>query len=678
MPGDERALKSPIVIAHLLLLLVWALGAAWVHGIIPTVLVVGLGLVFGVIIFNQFAKAYLWVATGVLLVVIGASWIFSGNNSILALVILLGAIPFLVAGYRDSGDSPRLRFMSFVQDWQSLVFWIIAFALIFYGVVTSDGAYLADPMHPTYERSIGNSFALGLLKAPDLSLVGRQVQFHPLTTQLTRVFELFGIHTIESIYFVTPCVLATLLYFALVAVYAEHRVLQFFSIALLAPILVPENILRRFFLLTPSYTVSCLFMLAAVFAFTQKKDVLFLISAIAVVFAKASFFPVIVGALALWGLVQRTDRRRAWLLSIALAAAAVPIWLLFYRGAHPHNHWLIGPSFLYDAIQGRDVAGPIWFVVILLAGAIRGFWDRENRDFLAAVFFSGIIGTLLLHEATEGNSGQFLIAAYPFVPVVLLRRCKTVPKFVQLPVIGLCVYSVATVLVPHAVVAMEFAADRGPFSSFLAGFESPPIFTRYEIEAYTWVRENVDEEAVVFFSKHHEMRESDHEFWPHTGFLRSAISDRQMVLENLKYKGVVMDKRFPELMGTGLAWYGTHVMQSDSSERQFAALLGYLGSSWDPVAFDGNANEIGYRLLYFAGLGKRWSFLNIRPRQYRLTREVYESSTDTVVAPGNADCIVLEDGDQMAEGLEASWRLVFSNVEVRIYRRAAGYAGQRL
>ena len=45
-------------------------------------------------------------------------------------------------------------------------------------------------------------------------------------------------------------------------------------------------------------------------------------------------------------------------------------------------------------------------------------------------------------------------------------------------------------------------------------------------------------------------------YWPKDGFLRSAIADRQFYIENMKYKGIIMEPDFPRRVAN--SFFGTN------------------------------------------------------------------------------------------------------------------------
>ncbi|MDA3951671.1 MAG: hypothetical protein PF508_20865 [Spirochaeta sp.] len=665
------------------LLAVWIAFSIWTHGILATA-IVAFGI--GVLVVGGFrldAIALLRFFTAAAIAWVGAAWLTVGN-SVLIGAACLGAGAFI--GYKAFRDPPdgepadQPFLLSFLRDPNSLVVWVVLFVVSIYGFHTSEGVYLLDATHPTYEASIGNSFSRSVLSPPDLSLPGKTIRFHFLSTQLTRSVAALGIPPLTAIYYVAPSILGFLAVIVFGVLFRIEGIARYSALLFFVPVLVlvedtigTETLFRRSIMMTPSFTLGMVFVVAFFVEVRRSGNrVVALILSLAVLFTKATFFPVILGGMILrWFFVERREKDHAMLPLIgAMTVAFLVAYALFYSGAHSHNHWVVGPGFLYRLVIDRDIFHALFFVGILIVIAYR----IRNKLLEPADWFvmSGVLGTLLVAEITEYGSYQFLTAASPFLLVV---ATKTITPRMFRPVrIAMVIAVVGWTIVdfrPYGHAAIQkFVADLPIDSGRIAAFDSPPTVSNEMIAAYSYLSSQRDD-SIVFFSPVYEL-ETEYagtRFSPDTGFIRSAVSDRQLYRENFKYKGLPMDPRYITHLANSLRWYDEYFEHAPETQRIFGLLLtssaGY--ERGEPFGPTGPLDRV---LIYYAGLGTEWSWFNQRYLVLHDAMEAYNRPRDTTEAiDPTIGVIVTERGDTFIPPEDETWEQVWIDGPVSIWHR---------
>lgn len=700
-----------VPIVHALFGLLWFGVAVWFQGVVPVLAVLIPGAVYlgvawhlddGATIRWTFVFAVGWSAV---------AWLTVGNSIVLgaAAVVAAGFVGYPLVTQRgptaDRGErsgEARGAIPRILSDPNSLVLWVILGVLVAYGFQTSQGTYLYDPMHPLYELSIGNSFARGIFNTPDLSLSGKVLKFHFFSTQMIRLLRALGIAPIAATYFVGPSILAVLVFFSFAAFFSIEKVGRYTAILLFLPVVIVmerslylETTFRRFFAVTPSFSLGIILTIAFLYEVVHRKRYLsgWLIS-IAVLLTKATFFPVIAGGLVLrWLFVQRPQKDHTILpLIAAMGISFVVGWFLFFTGAHSHNHWVVGPSFLYRLVIEGDPIHVVYFLALLGVIAYRIKKGMvEDADWFV---MSAVLGTLLIAEITEDGSYQFVSAASPYLLVVVARTfgprlLRRVGAIVAIVVLLSSIY----VLRGFGTIATEKIADDTTWGARVFADDDPPLVSNDVVDAYDALSQSdamgdgTASAGLVFFSPVYELESAyaGSRFSPDTGFLRSALADRPLYRENFKYKGIAMEPTFITRFGASLFWYETRFTKTDETSRLYQLLLESTGSyeRGEPFSPKGPLNR---RLIYYAGLGTEWSWFNWRyvalHDSYQHYLELTErSATEVIEIDPAIGVVVAERGDTflpMSEGpadagvsssAESGWRESWASGDVAIWVR---------
>lgn len=577
-------------------------------------------------------------------------------------------------------------------------FWTGMLVLVlFQGVWGAGGFYALDGHHPVYELSNGQCYFFNLFSPPDLSFAGKHFRYHFLSTRLPFfVSRLTGLPLLDASYFILP-VLVVVLAAVLVHILlrrAGFRVpllfLLFFPTLFLGPRASFDGLAQRLFPIIPSYGLGLVLMILSLLFARAGRWKLFYAAAALLLVVKASFFLVLAGGIVVLS-ARSWDVRKLFQHGIILGVIFVVGTKVWLSGAHGHNQWILFPAFWYDCVDTSRFS--LGFPVLVKLFLATSFWcfcvwpavqilrkpSSNMLSILAAVSLVGNLG-LLVTEVTEDNSCQFAIAASIATVLVLwewwrarwlewsapLRRVAVLSMFLLMGT------TASNVLPPVA--AQIGRWQRGESSGVLSDGRWNQVYPRDVVDAYTWLGQNSAPEAVVFFGKHYEYLSGQAHWWPDSSFIRSALSGRQMWIENFKYKGIGMEPDFPERFAKNLAFYSIFVLSSPRS-RQGLALFP------DPV-FSKEAqpplNEgpvVGKKVLYYLSLGKKWSWVNrFKDVHYGIRRSLEELSAlrpgqdwaEGLIQSAEIDYVVLEQGDAPGEWLNARGKEVYRNSTVTI------------
>ena len=160
-------------------------------------------------------------------------------------------------------------------------------------------------------------------------------------------------------------------------------------------------------------------------------------------------------------------------------------------------------------------------------------------------------------------------------------------------------------------------------------------------------------------------------YWPKDGFLRSAIADRQLYIENMKYKGVIMEHDFSRRVANSFFWYKQFVQSSDENKKKYKRTLFLIENYNSKINnYKSKNNSRRQKILYFLGLKKDLSWNNIREIRIKelnshLKEDRYIKLDDKITH------IILENGDSLRKNsvLKENFKLVFNNNTGQIWER---------
>ncbi len=132
-----------------------------------------------------------------------------------------------------------------------------------------------------------------------------------------------------------------------------------------------------------------------------------------------------------------------------------------------------------------------------------------------------------------------------------------------------------------------------------------PQFSSDLIKGYEWASHNIPDNAIVLYSPYYEKLKG------RGGFIRSALSGKQLFFESQKFKGIAMQKEYPDRVSQSLLFYKNFVQMSADSK---ALLDLYYADDFGvtpgiPMSKMKDDPKYGtmMRLIYPLSLNKEWS-----------------------------------------------------------------------
>jgi len=167
--------------------------------------------------------------------------------------------------------------------------------------------------------------------------------------------------------------------------------------------------------------------------------------------------------------------------------------------------------------------------------------------------------------------------------------------------------------------------------------------------------------------------EKDSRFYlPKDGFLRSAIADRQFYIENMKYKGIIMEPDFSRRVANSFFWYKQFVDPSDENKKKYNRTL-YLIENYNSKinTFNGKNKSTRQQILYFLGFEKKLSWNNIREVRLKELNSHLKQDLN-IKLDDKITHIILENGDVLRKksNLKENFKLIFSNNTGQIWERS--------
>ena len=374
---------------------------------------------------NQYETAGL-----ILVFLLGLSWLLSAKNY---LIFFISIVFISITIYKSTNiykiDLKALKRSLLFEPNNSILMFILI--LITTNSIELGGkTFVYDSMHPSYEHTLGNSFSRSIINSPDLSFQGKNIQWHFLSTQLSRLVRLIGFDFFKTVYLITPSILFILIYHLFTSFLKEGSRFYFSAIFLFLPI-GDESILSRFILsFSPSYSVGLLLFIISYYYFQHKKYVTYFFYSSLLILTKGSFYPVLIGYIFLKYLFASSENKKPYFYIFLVKVSIFGFtYIIFYNNAHTYNHWyLVG--FLYDFLTTNSIISPLLFLGVLLF--IFNNYFNKNSTLLNSdlVVLSGLLGSLLVFESAEENHVQFFIAAYPFIILSILKRGVFENKFI--------------------------------------------------------------------------------------------------------------------------------------------------------------------------------------------------------------------------------------------------------
>ena len=179
------------------------------------------------------------------------------------------------------------------------------------------------------------------------------------------------------------------------------------------------------------------------------------------------------------------------------------------------------------------------------------------------------------------------------------------------------------------------------------------------IQAYSWLGNNVDQKSIILFGLHYDGS---------YGFIRSALSGKQMYCEGFKAKGILMEKDYP-LRKANITQFYKHCVQSSntSNEHETSALSDMPGI---PLS---QSPSQSIRLLHYLSLGKEWHYLNrLKQVNFEFRSHLNEPFDEEIalnfIRQAGITHIILEHGDRPSAFLNKISKEMYNNNECSIFQ----------
>ena len=197
---------------NIIFTLSWLFLCTWFHGVVDTMVILFFLSFFQLIFFDNGSNNQYETAGLILVFLLGLSWLLSANNY---LIFFISTV-FISFTIHKSKNIYKINLKavksSFLLDPNNSVLMLVLILIATNSIDLGDRTYVYDSMHPSYEHTLGNSFSRSILNAPDLSFQGKNIQWHFLSTQLSRLVRLLGFDFFKSVYLITPSILFILIY----------------------------------------------------------------------------------------------------------------------------------------------------------------------------------------------------------------------------------------------------------------------------------------------------------------------------------------------------------------------------------------------------------------------------------------------------------------------------------
>lgn len=697
----ERLQKIDPKLPSILCLSLFFAGAFMLHGwYVPLMLVLllpGMYLYFSslkILLSDHFAALFLLTTT-----IIGCSFVPEQYQLYAIAICLIGSLAIILF------NGPLFQKLC-TTDWQviqsleiyDIVCWeLIFFSINFLGFFHNNNFYCLDKFHPLYELSIGHSFKHNVFNALDISYVGRVIKFHFLSTRIPLFFSnILNISLLDAVYFVTPIFFSLIIFMLIQYFFLAYKrtstpafMLVFFPLIGVAGSF--ECLFKTVSCLVPtSYFLGFILMMLGTVFLMQEKIILLFLCASVLLLTKASFFMTLVGGIVLYFLRQ-ADIKKLFSIMLPLGIVFLIVYPQFLSGAHAHNLWMLYPTPWFCC--NEKFLELIFFLVTVTCSLYVYLKYSEHKDLcvLAAVSLSGAIGISLLTEVSELNSYQFVIAAFFATSIIIgyvLKQIILEPNFfkrwllvfigpaqndaIRNGQINLCQ------LLTKSIIAFVI------FESLIFYFY--PIFTNVRtavflpekevfissdhITAYTWLGKNTTQTATVLFAKHYETHIKD--FWPHTGFLRSALSGRQMFCENSRFKGIMMEPDFAQRCWLSMLFYKTFIIPSKKSEMMESLFFDQDFGKNPGIPLSQSPRE-HMRLWHTLSFGKEWFAFNTQQQiEYDIAQNLHHKTftqDDAITFLKNFKIthIALENNDQPSLFVTTIAQKVYQNQTISFW-----------
>lgn len=604
-----------------------------------------------------------------LALLVSFSWIKSPWNILFFYITQIFFVGYLIVNKDTAKDLFYKDIQSFlnISKWDAVVVFILILHVMTLGWLYHHRFYMLDTFHPTYELSIGRTYALSMIPAPnDLSYLGKVITHHFLSTSLPIFFsDVFRIHILSSLYFVVPGVLTFIYVYLIYYFFQSYPHLKAsLSLIFFLPIMAAggfsfETSYERFFQ-APSFALAAILVLYLICFIERERFGFLVLASVMLLFTKAPFFIVIGGGMALY-LLRLKKNPQFIIYNITLGIIFLIAWVLFFSHVKGYYHWVTYPYVLFCKSWFAKIV-LLYFVIALVSFFKRG--KPKINYLLSSLALVGIgVGTLILREGQGDNNLQFLTAAT--IPIILIfnqwmldymeKESLSKIKFFQfiykrfLPLlfifcfVGITISQYKTVIrytikiVSERFMGADILAERVKKSPYRKKIMVPSVSNNF-IEAYVWLKNNTSPKSIFLFGKHYESIWQILPWRDDTGNMRTALSARQMYYEGLWYKGIYIENDVWIRFAKSLYIYKYFVISSDDHTDKLDSLLS-KGKYWQDV---------------------RNEFAKFPPDDIVWVKDF--------IRQNKIDYLILEGGDLPANQLKNMMDEVYSNDEVRIFK----------
>ena len=657
-------------VLNIILTLVWFFLCTWFHGFVDMMTILFFISFCQIIFFDNGYNNHYETAGLILVFLLGLSWLLSGNNYLIFFISII----FISITFYKSKNEYKIDFKAlksrFLFNPNNFILMLILILVTTNSIEIGDKTYVYDSMHPSYEHTLGNSFSRSIFNSPDLSFQGKNIQWHFLSTQLSRLVRFIGFDFFKSVYLITPSILFILIYHLFNYFLREGSKFHFSAIFLFFP-MGDESIISRFILsFSPSFSVGLLLFIISYHYLKHKKYITYFFYSSLLLLTKGTFYPVLMGYMFLKYLFASFKNKKSYFyIFLAKTFLFILTYIIFYKDAHAYNHWyLIG--FFYDFLNANNLISTFLFLGVLLFVFINYFNKKRTLLNSDLIILSGFFGYLLLFESTEGGNGQFLVATYPFIILSILKRDAFKNKFI----LFIWFFLFFNNNQPFKTGMFNFLQKInhiGLTEVYLKSINLGFSFNNKTKELYEKLNELTDKDnSLIWFPTFYE--KDSGLYWPKDGFLRSAIADRQFYLENMKYKGIIMEPDFARRVANSYSWYNHFIQPSDENKKKYNRTL-YLIERYksEENNFKNKNNSRKHKIIYLLGFSKNLSWNNVFEIRLRELNNHLKKNLN-IKLDDKITHIILENGDTLKEKLflKEKFKLVYNNNSGQIWERS--------
>lgn len=470
-----------------------------------------------------------------------------------------------------------------------------------------------------------------------------------------------------------------------------------------------------------SYGLGILFILVLFFLLRNEERNLLLecIILTGMVLIKATFFVPMCAAYMLIFFIDfiQTKNIKKTLKQSAVLIPGIVCFLLFTLGAHKHNLWIIFPGWLHIRttllppeylIFNMIIAFIIDLIIFLGIGIVylypkfKNFISNiiqkrkiaiNNQAFYISIIVMSYFFALFFCEVADGNHFQFLFPGYMILSLLAyeyilknLHNKKLAVIFIILLVFNSsAMVGTQYIIGSNKIYDLDYANNnlltnikvssvKYTFSFLGPRFQISDTFYSNDLMDGLRKLSNTKESGTLLFSRIYETKENGKwnrgpdRWWP-SGFIRTALSKKQAVIENYKYKGVLTQPDYNSRSLNNIYFYliitGNETKINEVNELfEYPGCPHYENLSYYPyLKFFSEENYYTYQYDFFR-------FIYNNTKTFQIPDKDKSDFVKDYIITNNISYILFERGDEPLDKYKSllNLELFFDSNKVKIYR----------